>query len=108
MFVDASTFLLIIAAGAFISWLACYFWLKEPEGGFGDEYVISSVDQAIADEARHKREAQAKLALVFSGSDKVALADRGDGVELTARFRSVDDIKSLVERLERQGMVPKA
>lgn len=107
MFVDASTFFLIIAAGAFISWLACYFWLKEPEGGFGDEYVISSVDKAIAEEARHKKETQAKLALVFAGSDKVTVADRGDGVELTARFQSVDDLKTLVERFEKQGMVPK-
>ncbi len=107
MFVDASTFFFIIAAGAFISWVACYLWLKEPEGGFGDEYVISSVDKAIADEARHKKEAQAQLALVFKGSDKVELVDKGDGVTVTANFRSVDDLRALVQRFEQQGLVPK-
>lgn len=108
MFVDASTFFLIIAAGAFVSWIACYLWLKEPEGGFSDEYVISSVDKAIAEEARHKKEAQAQLALVFTGSDKVELADKGDGVTVTARFRSVDDLRALVQRFEQQGLLPKA
>ncbi|HMN94105.1 MAG TPA: MFS transporter [Hydrogenophaga sp.] len=107
MFVDASTFFFIIAAGAFISWVACYLWLKEPEGGFGDEYVISSVDKAIAEEARQKKEAQAQLALVFKGSDKVELVDKGDGVTVTANFRSVDDLRALVQSFEKQGLVPK-
>jgi NNP family nitrate/nitrite transporter-like MFS transporter len=107
MFVDASTFFLIIAAGAFISWVACYLWLKEPEGGFGDEYVISSVDKAIAEEARHKKEAQAQLALVFKGSDKVELVDKGDGITVTANFRSVEDLRVLVQSFEKQGLVPK-
>ena len=69
MFVTPSQFFLIIAGGAFISWIVCLVWLKEPEGGFGDEYVISSVDKAIAEEARHKREAQTQLAMVFKGSE---------------------------------------
>jgi MFS transporter, NNP family, nitrate/nitrite transporter len=56
MFVDASTFFFIIAAGAFMSWAVCWFWLKEPEGGFGEEYVISSVDHAIAREAQVKKQ----------------------------------------------------
>jgi len=107
MFVDASTFFLIIAAGAFISWVVCYIWLKEPEGGFGDEYVISSVDKAIAEEARHKKEAQAQLALVFKGSEKVELVDKGDGIAVTANFRSVDDLRALVQSFEKQGLVPK-
>lgn len=107
MFVDASTFFLIIAAGAFISWIACYLWLKEPEGGFGDEYVISSVDKAIADETRHKKEAQAQLALVFKGSEKVELVDKGDGVTVTAKFRNVDDLRALVRHFEQQGLVTK-
>jgi MFS transporter, NNP family, nitrate/nitrite transporter len=107
MFVDASTFFLIIAAGAFISWIVCYLWLKEPEGGFGDEYVISSVDKAIAEEARHKKEAQAQLALVFKGSQKVELVDKGDGIAVTASFRSVDDLRALVQNFEKQGLVPK-
>lgn len=46
-FVDAQQFFMIIAAGAFISWLVCYFWLQEPEGAFGDEYYVSSVDRQI-------------------------------------------------------------
>jgi MFS transporter, NNP family, nitrate/nitrite transporter len=62
IFVDASTFFLIIAAGAFISWIVCWIWLREPEGGFGEEYILSSVDHAIAEEARHKRETEAELA----------------------------------------------
>lgn len=107
MYVTPSQFFMIIAAGAFISWIACMLWLKEPEGGFGDEYVISSVDKAIAEEARHKKEAQAQLALVFKGSEKVELADKGDGVTVTAKFRSVDDLRALVQHFERQGLVSK-
>ncbi len=105
MFVTPSQFFMIIAAGAFISWVVCLVWLKEPEGGFGDEYVISSVDLAIAEEAKHKREAQEQLALVFQGSEKVELADRGDGVTVTARFRSVEDLRLLMKRLEQQGVL---
>lgn len=48
--VDANTFFYIIAAGAFISWALCLVWLKEPQGGFGDEYHMSSVDRKIAGE----------------------------------------------------------
>jgi MFS transporter, NNP family, nitrate/nitrite transporter len=107
MFVTPSQFFMIIAAGAFLSWIACYFWLKEPEGGFSDEYVISSVDKAIAEEARQKNEVQSQLALVFKGSEKVELADKGDGVTVTAKFRSVDDLRALVRRFEQQGLVTK-
>jgi len=108
MFVDASTFFFIIAAGAFISWLACYFWLKEPEGGFGDEYVISSVDKAIAEEALYKKQAQAQLAQVFKGSTKVELVDKGDGVAVTANFGSIDELRSMIQQLEQTGAAPKA
>jgi NNP family nitrate/nitrite transporter-like MFS transporter len=107
MYVDSSQFFLIIAGGAFLSWLACVAWLKEPEGGFGDEYLVSSVDEAIAREARERREAQAQLALVFKGSGRVELAERGDGLTLTANFRSLDELKALVQRFEQQGLVPK-
>lgn len=107
MFVTPSQFFMIIAAGAFLSWIVCLVWLKEPEGGFGDEYVISSVDKAIADEARHKKEAQAQLAQVFRGSEKVELADKGDGVLVTAKFRSVDELRTLMLRLEQQGLISK-
>jgi len=98
MFVDASTFFLIIAAGAFLSWAACWLWLKEPEGGFGDEYMLSSVDHAIAAEATHKREAEAALSRLLSGS-KVALADRGEGLTVTASFRNLDDLREAITRL---------
>lgn len=107
MFVTPSQFFMIIAAGAFLSWIACYFWLKEPEGGFSDEYVVSSVDEAIARESRERREAQAQLALVFKDSQRVELAEKGDGLTLTARFNSLDDLKRLVQRFEQQGLVPK-
>lgn len=49
-FVDANTFFFIIAAGALASWVLCLFWLKEPQGGFSDEYHMSSVDKKIAEE----------------------------------------------------------
>lgn len=100
MFVDASTFFLIIAAGAFLSWLACAAWLKEPEGGFGEEYVLSSVDHAIAEEARHKREAEAELTALFAGSGKVALAERGDSLTVTAKFRDLDELRATLARLK--------
>ncbi|MDP3264187.1 MAG: MFS transporter [Tabrizicola sp.] len=98
MLVDPSTFFFIIAAGAFLSWLACLIWLQEPEGGFGDEYVLSSVDHAIAAEARQKREAEAALAGLFGGSN-VALADRGQGLTLTANFTSLDELRGAIDRL---------
>ena len=108
MFVTPSQFFMIIAAGAFISWLACYFWLKEPEGGFGDEYVISSVDQAIADEARHRKEAQAQLGLVLKGSTRVELIEKGDGVAVMASFRSIDDLRTMIRQLETPGVTTKS
>lgn len=107
MFVTPSQFFLIIAGGAFISWIVCLVWLKEPEGGFGDEYVISSVDKAIAEEARHKREAQTQLAMVFKDSEKVELADKGDGFMVTARFRSVEELRTLMQRFEKHGLISK-
>ena len=47
-FVTPSQFFYIIAGGAFISWVACYFWLKEPPGAFDEDYCLSSVDHEIA------------------------------------------------------------
>lgn len=107
MYVDSSQFFLIIAAGAFLSWVACLIWLKEPEGGFGDEYLVSSVDEAIARESRERREAQSQLALVFQGNGRVELAERGEGLTLTAKFGSLDELKQLVQRLEQKGLVNK-
>lgn len=107
MFVTPSQFFLIIAAGAFISWLVCYLWLQEPEGGFGDEYVISSVDKAIAREAQEKRLAQQQLALVFQGSERVEVADKGEGLVVTAKFRNVDELSALVKRFEQLGLASK-
>ncbi|MBO6228031.1 MAG: MFS transporter, partial [Shewanella sp.] len=47
-FVTPSQFFFIIAAGALLSFIACLFWLKEPEGAFAEEYIVSSVDLALA------------------------------------------------------------
>ena len=105
MFVDSSTFFLIIAAGAFVSWAACLLWLKEPEGGFGDEYMLSSVDHAIAAEARRRRDTETDLAGLLGGS-KVALADRGDGLTLTASFSSLDELQSALARLGKAKSSP--
>jgi NNP family nitrate/nitrite transporter-like MFS transporter len=103
MFVEPSTFFLIIAAGALISWLVCFIWLKEPEGGFGEEYVLSSVDQAIAAEAARRKEAEAELAVIFEGSDRVALAEKGDSLTVTARFRDLDELRAALSRLGPRG-----
>ena len=105
MFVDSSTFFLIIAAGAFVSWAACLLWLKEPEGGFGDEYMLSSVDHAIAAEARRRRDTETDLAGLLGGS-KVALADRGDGLTLTASFSSLDELQGALARLGKAKSSP--
>ncbi|WP_439561434.1 MFS transporter [Roseinatronobacter sp.] len=100
MFVDASTFFFIIAAGAFISWIVCYIWLKEPEGGFGDEYVISSVDREIAREAAEKKALDAEVAEIFASSERVELIQRGGGLQLKAQFASVDDLRAALDRLD--------
>lgn len=105
MFVDTSTFFFIVAAGAFLSWLACLIWLKEPEGGFGDEYMLSSVDHAIAAEARRRRDTETDLAGLLGGS-RVALADRGDGLTLTASFSSLDELQSALARLGKAKSSP--
>ncbi|NYS25507.1 MFS transporter [Rhodobacteraceae bacterium 2376] len=102
MFVDASTFFFIIAVGAFISWVVCLIWLKEPEGGFGDEYVISSVDREIAREAAEKKALDAEVAAIFAESEMVEVTPRGTGgLQLRARFATVDDLRAALERLER-------
>jgi MFS transporter, NNP family, nitrate/nitrite transporter len=46
-FVTPSQFFLIISAGAFLSFVICLIWLKEPEGAFAEEYHVSSVDREI-------------------------------------------------------------
>jgi len=100
MFVTPQQFFFIIAAGAFLAWLACLAWLKEPEGGFGDEYIISSVDREIAQEQQVKKEAEREIATLFAGSEKVELAERGSGLQLTARFNSMEDLRKVLERLQ--------
>jgi NNP family nitrate/nitrite transporter-like MFS transporter len=99
MYVTPQQFFFIIAAGAFISWFVCWLWLKEPEGSFSDEYVLSSVDHAIAEENRRKRAAEAELARVFAGSRKVTLAERGDGLLVTADFRDIDELQAALARI---------
>lgn len=106
MFVTPSQFFFIIAAGAFISWAVCWFWLKEPEGGFGEEYVISSVDAEIAREAAERRETEQELAVIFKGSEAVALADRGSGLTVTARFRDFDALRAALDRLGNKRTSP--
>ncbi|MCC5993094.1 MAG: MFS transporter [Rhodobacteraceae bacterium] len=102
MFVDASTFFFIIAAGAFISWVVCWIWLKEPEGGFGDEYVISSVDREIAREAAEKQALDAEVAAIFAESEMVEVTPRGTGgLQLKAKFATVDDLRAALQRLDR-------
>jgi len=99
MFVTPTQFFFIIAAGAFISWLVCLAWLKEPEGGFGDEYIISSVDREIAREADAKKETEAALASLFAGSRKVELSERASGLTVTARFNNMDELRAMLAAL---------
>jgi NNP family nitrate/nitrite transporter-like MFS transporter len=100
MYVEPSDFFFIIAAGAFISWVACLLWLKEPEGGFGDEYMVSSVDEAIAREAKDKKDTEARLSQLFAGSGKVELLEKGEGLVLTARFNNLDELRAAVKRFD--------
>ncbi|MEX0971094.1 MAG: MFS transporter [Paracoccaceae bacterium] len=99
MFVDTSTFFMIIAAGALVSWAVCFFWLKEPEGGFGEEYLLSSVDQAIAEEMQQKKDAEADMAEIFATTGKVELSERGGALHLRAQFKSLDDLRETLARL---------
>ncbi|MBK1850539.1 MFS transporter [Marinobacter sp. 1-4A] len=59
-FVTPSQFFFIIAGGAFISWVLCLMWLKEPESGFAEEYEVSSVDLQIEEEERQRQAALGK------------------------------------------------
>ncbi|RDB44303.1 NarK/NasA family nitrate transporter [Halomonas sp. DQ26W] len=49
-FVTPTQFFYILAGGAFISWVVCFIWLKEPEGAFDEEYYVSSVDRMIEEQ----------------------------------------------------------
>lgn len=53
-FVTPSQFFYILAGGAFLSWLICFLWLKEPDSGFADEYYISSVDRMLEEQKASK------------------------------------------------------
>lgn len=99
MFVETSTFFFIIAGGALFSWVVCLIWLKEPEGGFGDEYVISSVDREIAQEAADKKAAEAEIAALFAGSDKFELTERSGGLQLKAQFKTMNDLRAALGRI---------
>lgn len=48
-FVTPQQFFFILATGAFISFVVCFFSLEEPENAFGDNYYVSSVDK-VAEE----------------------------------------------------------
>ncbi len=45
-FVTPQQFFFILATGAFVSFLVCYFYLDEPENAFAEDYYVSSVDEA--------------------------------------------------------------
>ena len=107
MYVTPSQFFFLIAGGAFLSWVVCVAWLKEPEGGFGDEYIISSVDHAIAQEVQQKRDTEAEIARLFAGSGRVELAEKGEGLTLTARFKDLEELRGILARAQQQGMAPK-
>ncbi|MDP2262247.1 MAG: MFS transporter [Hydrogenophaga sp.] len=107
MYVTPSQFFFLIAGGALLSWVACLLWLKEPEGGFGDEYIISSVDHAIAQEVKQKRETEADIARLFTASGRVELAEKGEGLTLTARFKSLEELRAAVARLQPAGAAGK-
>ncbi len=57
-FVTPTQFFYIIAGGAFLSWLICLVWLKEPEGAFDEEYYVSSVDRMIEEQELAKAQAK--------------------------------------------------
>ena len=57
-FVTPTQFFYIIAGGAFLSWLICLIWLKEPEGAFDEEYYVSSVDRMIEEQELAKTQAK--------------------------------------------------
>jgi NNP family nitrate/nitrite transporter-like MFS transporter len=59
-FVTPTQFFYIIAGGAFLSWLICLVWLKEPEGAFDEEYYVSSVDRMIEEQELAAAQAQGK------------------------------------------------
>lgn len=103
MFVDPSTFFFIIAGGALFSWVVCLIWLKEPEGGFGDEYVISSVDREIAQEAADKKAAEVEIAALFAGSDRFELTERSGGLQLKAQFKSINELRVALGRISDQS-----
>jgi NNP family nitrate/nitrite transporter-like MFS transporter len=49
--VSSQTFFFILAAGAFVSLICCYFMLDEPKNAFADEYQLSSVDRQMREES---------------------------------------------------------
>lgn len=51
-YVTNGQFFLIMAACAFASVVVCFFWLKEPHGGFAEEYQMSSVDLELERERK--------------------------------------------------------
>lgn len=51
-FVTPSQFFYIISAGGFLAFAFCLIMLKEPKGGFAEEYHVSSVDRELEKEGR--------------------------------------------------------
>ena len=46
-FVTPNQFFYIIAGGALLAFVFCLIMLKEPKGGFAEEYHVSSVDREL-------------------------------------------------------------
>jgi len=97
-FVTPSQFFFIIAAGAFLSWVTCYFWLAEPEGGFGDEYIVSSVDISIQEESEKRKKTESALTELFGSS--VQIIERGGNVTLTAKFKTLGELEEVYSKTQ--------
>ncbi|SDN77242.1 NarK family nitrate/nitrite MFS transporter [Alkalicoccus daliensis] len=55
-FVSAQQFFFILAGGAFVSFVICYFMLEEPKNSFAEEYYLTD------DELAQQKEAESQLA----------------------------------------------
>jgi len=48
---------------------------------------------------QHKKDAELELANIFEGSENVALAEKADGVIITARFSDLEALRAALGRL---------
>ncbi|MFN7252430.1 MAG: NarK family nitrate/nitrite MFS transporter [Anaerobacillus sp.] len=54
-FVTPQQFFFILATGALISFLVCFFYLEEPKNAFAKEYYVSSVDESDVEQIEKAR-----------------------------------------------------